>query len=72
MTKYLDVLTGKLIENYEEIEHRQGDEDKDFEPSKENYKPVLPQNSGLQNDHHSEDEDAYERVIMEQNSLLTL
>ncbi len=47
MTKYLDVLTGKLIENYEEIEHRQGDEDKDFEPSKENYKPTLPLNSGL-------------------------
>jgi len=48
MTKYLDIQTGKLIENEEEVEHRLGDEDKDLEPTKENYKPLRGVNNGLQ------------------------
>lgn len=48
MTKYLDIQTGKLIETEDEVEHRLGDEDKDLEPTKENYKPLRGVNNGLQ------------------------
>jgi hypothetical protein len=47
MTKYLDIQTGKLLETEEEVEHRLGDEDKDLEPTKENYKPLRGVNNGL-------------------------
>ena len=71
MTKYLDIQTGKLIENEEEVEHRLGDEDKDLEPTKENYKPLRGVNNGLQQE-SNEEEDAYERVMKEQTELQNL
>jgi hypothetical protein len=48
MTKYLDIQSGKLIETEDEVEHRLGDEQKDLEPTKENYKPLRSVNNGLQ------------------------
>jgi hypothetical protein len=71
MTKYLDIQSGKLIETEEEVEHRLGDEDKDLEPTKENYKPLRNINNGLQAD-NNEEEDAYERVMKEQIELQNL
>lgn len=71
MTKYLDIQSGKLIETDEEVEHRLGDEDKDLEPTKENYKPLRNINNGLQAD-NNEEEDAYERVMKEQIELQNL
>ena len=47
MTKYLNIQTGKLIETEEEVEHRLGDENKDLEPTKENYRPLRGANNGL-------------------------
>ena len=64
MTRYLDIHSGKILENEEEIEHRHGDENKDLEPTKENYKPPVLSNNGLQNE-VDEDNDAYERVMKE-------
>ena len=47
MTKFLDIQTGKLKPIEEEVEHKLGDENKDFEPSKENYRPLRAINNGL-------------------------
>jgi len=71
MTKYLNIQTGKLIMTEEEVEHRLGDENKDLEPTKENYRPLRGVNNGLQSD-DKEEEDAYERVMKEQNELQIL
>ena len=47
MTKYLDIQTGKLTITEDEIEHKIGDENKDLEPTKENYRPTRNYNNGL-------------------------
>lgn len=47
MTKYLDIQTGKLLETEEEVEHKLGDENKNLEPTKENYRPLRAFNNGL-------------------------